>query len=115
MVPLEPTSRPGLLASRPAALAALVIGAVAVVVALAMQLAEGELFSVHPEARVTLPFFAATLVASVVSVVRRERALGTAVAGLALAGSALALGWILALAIIAVVAGVAIYAIGELS
>lgn len=109
----HPAATPGLIRDRPAALIALGLGVVAMIVATTAQLLEGQMFSVNPDLRLTMPFFLATLIAAVASLARREKAFAMSIGGLGLACAALALGWVLALAIVAVVAGIVIYVLSE--
>jgi hypothetical protein len=109
---LAPASKPGRTLA-PAAMASLAIGLCGVLVAIGVQLGKDELFATNPDLRLTLPFFAAALVATVAALVRRERRHALAIGGLALATAALALGWILAVAIVAAVAGIVIYVLSE--
>jgi hypothetical protein len=117
MAPEPPLARPtpiGWLKTRPFAAAACGLGLVALVVATILQMVRDELFTVHPDFRITLPFWLAAAVAAVVSMVRRERAHALAIGGVALATFALALGWVLVLAIVAVVAVLLIHLMSEI-
>ena len=88
----------------PMGLAALVIGAVGFVVTFMVQ---DPLWSM-PEPRLTVPFFGAALVLSVLSVARKEGTLILPITGLALATLAIVLGWFLMMAIIVGVAALLI-------
>ena len=91
-----PTSRGQWLAKRPAAVASLVLGALAFIVVFVSQ---GELWTT-PDWRISVPAFAATAIASFVSLWRRERGHTLWLVGIGLAGAALVLGWFLMLAIV---------------
>jgi hypothetical protein len=91
-----PTSRGEWLAKRPAGLAALVLGLVAFAVAAMVT----EPMWSSPDWRVSVPGFAATAIASLVSIARRERAYGLWLVGLGAAAAALVLGWFLLFAIV---------------
>ncbi len=81
---------------RVAATVALVLGVVALVVVLVLQ---DHLWSV-PDWRISVPPLVATAGASLVSVMRRERAYPLWLAGLGLAAAAAVIGWFLMLAIV---------------
>ena len=91
-----PTSRSEWLARRPAALAALALGVIAFVVVMVSQ---RELWST-PDWRVSVPGFALTAIAALVSIARAERGWSLWLVGLGLAAAALVLGWFLMLAIV---------------
>jgi len=91
------TSTGGWLAQRPAACAAAVLGLLSFIVVLVSQ---DQLWST-PDWRISVPGFAVTAVASLVSVARRERgAYPLWTIGLGLAGAALVLGAFLMLSIV---------------
>ncbi len=95
--PVADTSPSVWLAARPAALIAAVLGLVSFVV---VAISQRELWST-PDWRISVPCFTATALASLVSMVRKERdgyPLWTI--GLGLAAAALVLGWFLMLAIV---------------
>lgn len=92
------------LAKNATGLAALVVGAVGFVVTFMVQ---DPLWSM-PDHRLTVPFFGLALVLGVVSVARRESTLVLPVAGVALAGLAMVLGWFLVMALIVAVAAIVI-------
>ena len=94
-VPLEkPDHRPS--ARHGAGRVALALGALSfVIVAVTQQ----PLWST-PDPRISIPGFAITAIAAIVSIGRRERAYPFWLAGLGLAGAALVLGWFLMLALI---------------
>ncbi len=85
-----------------------------VAIAAVLVLRHHSLLEEMPDWRVTVPLWVGTVVAAAVSGVRREGTYGLAVAGVALASAALALGWVLALAIVAAVTLVIIYVMSEL-
>jgi len=91
-----PSTRTEWLAKRPAAVATLALGLLTFVIVL---VAQRELWST-PDWRLTVPGFAITALASLVSLFRRERAPGLWLVGLGLAAAALVLGWFLMLAIV---------------
>jgi hypothetical protein len=91
-----PTSRAKWLATRPAGLAALVLGLTAFIISLMMTTPA---FS-SPDWRISVPGFAVTAIASIVSIVRRERAWTLWLAGVGFAGAAIVLGWFLMVAIV---------------
>jgi hypothetical protein len=85
------------LAARPAACAAAVLGALSFII---VAISQGELWST-PDWRVSVPCFAVTAIASLVSIARKERgAYPLWTVGLGLAAAALVLGWFLMLAIV---------------
>ena len=92
------------LARNATGLAALIVGAVGFVVTFMVQ---DPLWSM-PDHRLTVPFFGLALVLGVVSVARRESTLVLPVAGVALAGLAMVLGWFLVMALIVAVAAIVI-------
>ena len=96
-----------------AGLACLVLGVASVAVAAVLVIRNGTLFDEVPDWRVTVPLWAAAAIAAAVSVLRREGSYGLAVAGVALASAALALGWVLVLAIVAAVTLIIIYIMSE--
>ena len=99
MQPLRPaTVRPtSWLAARPAALATLALGMIAFAV---VAISQHELWST-PDWRISVPAFAVTALAALVSIARREAgAYPLWLLGLGLAGAALVLGWFLMLAIV---------------
>ena len=84
----------------------LAIGVAAVITTAVAHFGGGGRFSQFPDLRLTVPLVIAAAVAGAASVIRRERAWWQCGAGVALALSCLALGWITALAaIIGVVVG----------
>lgn len=91
-----PSSRGEWLATRPAGLAALVLGLAAFVVAASTT----EPLWSTPDWRISVPGFAVTAVASLASIARRERAHGLWLVGLGAAAAALVLGYFLLLAIV---------------
>jgi hypothetical protein len=114
-VPLEPAARP----PRPwplrylAGIICFALGVASVSIAAALVVRHHHLFDQIPDWRVTVPLWAAAAVAAAVSGVRREGNYGLAVAGVATASAALALGWVLVLAMIAAVTLVIIYVMSE--
>ena len=103
--PVEPQSAGAWLAKRPAALAAGVLGALAFLV---VAISQGEVWAT-PDWRISVPGFAATAIASLISLARREpRGYWIWGIGLALAGAAIVLGWFLMVAIIIAAAAVLI-------
>jgi hypothetical protein len=93
--PADP-SRRAWLARRPAGAIAAALGAIAFVVA---AVAQPEVWAT-PDHRLTVPGLAATAIAALISLARRERAYPLWLVGLGLATAALALGWFLMLAIV---------------
>ena len=91
-----PSTRKEWLAKRPAGLAALVLGVIAFAV---VAVTQKEMWTT-PDWRISVPGFAATAIASLVSLGRRERAHGLWLVGLGLAAAALVLGWFMMLAIV---------------
>jgi hypothetical protein len=81
---------------RPAALIAAALGAIAFIAAV---LAQPQVWAT-PDWRLTVPGLAATAVAALVSIARRERAHALWLAGLGLAAAAVVLGWFLMFAIV---------------
>jgi len=90
-----------------------VLGLASVAFAAAVVMRHRSLFGAMPDWRVTVPLLAAAAIAAAVSGVRREGHYGLAVAGVALASAALALGWVLVLAMVASVTLVVIYVMSE--
>ena len=85
------------LAQRPAACAAAVLGVLSFII---VAISQGELWST-PDWRISVPCFAITAIASLVSLARKERgAYPLWTIGLGLAAAALVLGWFLMLAIV---------------
>jgi hypothetical protein len=112
---LEPATRP-VRRWPPRQLAGLIcvgLGIVAVSVAAVMVIRHDALFDEIPDWRVTVPLWAATAIAAAASYLRREGSYGLAVAGVALASAAMALGWVLVLAMVAAVTLVIIYVMSE--
>jgi hypothetical protein len=94
--PVE-TSPGAWLAKRPAAFVAAVLGALSFII---VAISQGELWST-PDWRISVPCFAVTAIASLVSIARKERgAYPLWTIGLGLAAAALVLGWFLMLAIV---------------
>lgn len=85
-------------------LAALVVGAIALVV---VTLRQAALWST-PDWRLTVPFFVAALVLTAMSLARREGAPALALLGLGLAAVGMVLGWFLVMAIIVAVTALTI-------
>jgi len=111
--PLAPQAATGLrrpwIVDHAAGVVALVIGAVGYAVVALTQ----EPFWATPDWRLTLPFFAAAVVATGVAVARRERGLALPLAGLGLAAAAMVLGWFLLTAIIVGVTAVVILILSQ--
>ena len=74
---------------------------------------EGELTKI-PDIRLTIPFLVTAVISAVTAFVRREGAYALPVAGLALACSAVVLGWALVLAAVAGVALLTILILSEM-
>ena len=85
-------------------LGTLVLGAIAFVV---VTLSQDALWTM-PDWRLTVPFFVATLVGTVVSLARREGLPALALGGLGLAAVTLVLGWFLVMAAIIAVTAILI-------
>ncbi len=96
-----------------AGLACLALGLVSFAFAASVVIRHQSLFEVVPDWRVTVPLWTAAVIAATVSRLRHEGALALSVAGLALASAAMALGWVLVLAMVASVAHVVIYVMSE--
>ncbi|MDX2093175.1 MAG: hypothetical protein SFX73_35355 [Kofleriaceae bacterium] len=97
--PLRPAdpSAASWLAQRPAALAAAILGILSFIV---VAIGQGDLWTT-PDWRLSVPGFALTAIASIASVVRRERgAYALWLIGLGAAGAALVLGWFLMVVIV---------------
>ncbi|CAN5906195.1 hypothetical protein BH11MYX3_BH11MYX3_10870 [soil metagenome] len=95
--PVAETSPSVWLAQRPAALVAAVLGLLSFII---VAISQGELWST-PDWRISVPCFAATAIASLASIARKERgAYPLWTIGLGLAAAALVLGWFLMLAIV---------------
>ena len=93
---LQPPDEGRWLARNPAAAIAGLLGVVAFVV---VAIAQGEVWAT-PDWRLSVPLFAATAIAAVASLARRERAYWLWALGVGLAGAAIVLGWFLMFAII---------------
>lgn len=91
-----PSSRREWLAQRPWALISLALGVIAFVVVAA---AQEQMWST-PDWRISVPGFAASALAALVSLARRERGHALWLVGLGFAGAALVLGWFLMFAIV---------------
>jgi hypothetical protein len=91
-----PSTRMQWIAQRPAGLAALVLGVLAFIV---VTVSQQEMWTT-PDWRISVPGFAATAVASLASLARREKAHWLWVVGLGLAAATLVLGWFMMLAIV---------------
>ena len=91
-----PMSRRQWLAQRPVALVCAVLGVIAFVVVAASQTT----FWSTPDWRISVPLFAVTAIAALISIVRRERGAVLWAIGLGMAGAALVLGWFMMLAIV---------------
>jgi len=95
---------PNWFAQHAVGLGTLVLGAIAFVV---VTLSQDELWA-FPDWKLTLPFFVATGVGTVVSLARREGLPVLPLAGLGLAAITLVLGWFLVMAAIVVVTAILI-------
>ena len=91
-----------------AGLVACGLGLIGLGIAAYLQFGRGQRITDFPDPRVTVPFLIATLAAAITSLARREGRWQLPVAGIAMAASALALGWLLVVAIVAAVAVVVI-------
>ena len=91
-----PTSRAQWLAKRPFALASLALGIITFIVVTVTQ----EQMWTTPDWRISVPGFAATAIASLVSIARREKGHALWLVGVGLAGAALVLGWFMMFAIV---------------
>ena len=91
-----PTTRAEWLAKRPAGIAALVLGVVAFTV---VAVTQREMWAT-PDWRISVPGFAVTAIASLISLARRERAHALWLVGVGLAAASLVLGWFMMLAIV---------------
>ncbi len=92
------------LAEHGAAVATFALGALTFVIVAMSQ----HRFWEAPDWRISVPGFAITAAASVVSIARRERAWALMLLGVGLAGAALVLGWFLMLAVVIGVTGLLI-------
>lgn len=112
---LEPSVRtPRRWSARPlAGLVCFGLGLVSISFAAAVVIRHESLFGAVPDWRVTVPLWTAAAALAAVSRLRHEGALGLSVAGVALASAAMALGWVLVLAMVASVALLVIYAMSE--
>jgi hypothetical protein len=111
---LEPAVRPRRWPPRYlAGLVCFVLGLVSVSFAAAVVLRNHSLFGAMPDWRVTVPLWATAAIAAAASRLRREGNYGLVVAGVALASAALALGWVLVLAMVASVTLLVIYVMSE--
>lgn len=94
--PLRGSGRRDWLVRHAAGVAALALGALAFIVVAVSQDRVWE----TPDWRISVPGFAATSIAAIVSLVRRERAYPYWLFGLGLAAAALVLGWFMMLVIV---------------
>lgn len=95
--PVESTSATAWLAVRPAASAAAVLGLLSFII---VAVSQGQLWST-PDPRISVPCFAVTAIAALVSIARKERgAYPLWTIGLGLAAASIVLGWFLMLAIV---------------
>jgi hypothetical protein len=97
-----------------AGLAAAVLGLAAVAVASLLYFGDDDQVTRIPDVRVTTPFLIATIVAALVSVVRREGMWALPIAGISLSAAAMVLGWAIVVGIIAVVTAAIILVMQEL-
>jgi hypothetical protein len=91
-----PSTRAQWLAQRPAALVALALGLLTFVVVTVTQ----EQMWTTPDWRISVPGFAATAIAALVSIARREKGYSLWLLGFGLAAASLVLGWFMMLAIV---------------
>lgn len=96
-----------------AGLACSTLGVLSVAIA-ALLCYGGEEVTRIPDVRVTTPFLVAALVAAIASFVRREGVLALPIAGIALAASAMVLGWAIVVGVIAIVTVTVILIMQEL-
>lgn len=90
------SARGAWLVQRPFAVAAAVLGVIGFVVVSATQTK----FWAAPDWRVSVPAFAVTAAASLVSIARREKGHAVWLIGIGFAGAALVLGWFMMLALV---------------
>jgi len=91
-----PTSRKKWLKQRPFALASCALGLISFIVVAASQ----HTFWSAPDWRISVPCFAVTAFAALISLVRREHGPGFWALGVGMAGAALVLGWFMMLGIV---------------
>jgi hypothetical protein len=84
------------LAQRPFALVSLVLGVISFIVVASTQ----QPFWSTPDWRISVPGFALTAIAALISLARREHGAGFWAIGVGMAGAALVLGWFMMLAIV---------------
>jgi len=95
--PVDDTSAVAWLAAKPAGAGAAALGVLAFII---VAVSQGALWST-PDPRISVPCFAVTALAALVSIARKERgAYPLWLIGLGLAAAALVLGWFLMLAIV---------------
>jgi hypothetical protein len=102
--PVAPATPLAWLARRPAAVVAALLGVLSFAI---VAITQPELWTT-PDWRVSLPGFAAAVIASIVSLARRERGYWLWGLGLAIAAAALVLGWFMMVAAIVIAATVLI-------
>lgn len=97
-----------------AGLAAAGLGLIAIAVASIGYFATGNEIATMPDVRMTGPLLAVTAAAAVASLVRREGTYALPVCGLALAGAAMVLGWVIVVGIIVLAAALVIVLLHQL-
>ena len=91
---------PSWIARHPTGFATLVVGVLAIGITAIVHFGAGQTVSELPDWRLTTPFAAVAVVLAAVSLLRKEGAPFVPIIGIGLCGCAMALGWILALAVI---------------
>jgi hypothetical protein len=99
-----PTGRSAWIAENAAGSVGLAVGLIGFIIAVTSQ---DQLWAT-PDWRITVPTFAIVAVASVIAIVRRERAFATWLIGLGVAGASLVLGWFVLFAIVVAVTAIVI-------
>ena len=106
-------SKPWLL-GHVAGLVCMVLGSISLIWAGILTMQANALFAQVPAPWLTVPLLVGAIASGAVSVLRKEGAWGLAVAGIAMAAAALALGWILILLAVMAVTLLCIYVLSEI-
>lgn len=97
-----------------AGLVCVALGSIAIVIGSLGYLAAGEEIARIPDVRLTAPLLVAACAAAVASLVRREGAYALPVSGVAMAGAAMVLGWVIVVGIIALAAALVMVLLHQL-
>jgi hypothetical protein len=103
-----------LLARHAAGLVCIAVGLISLLIAVYLQFRIKQEITNIPDLRVTLPLLAVTIGAGVFAFIRREPMRVIPVAGIAMATSAVFVGWLIVVGIVAVVAAIIIAVLHQL-